>query len=136
MVLTQAILERGRSMKHITLIAVLVALPNLSAPSYAQGEKPAAKPAEKATPAPAAKAADKPKAAPAAKPEAKPAAAAPAPKPVEKPAAAPVEKPAAKVAEAAPAAKAPPRKRDTRDARECLQHATNPEISKCAEKFR
>jgi outer membrane biosynthesis protein TonB len=135
MVLTQAILERGRSMKHITLIAVLVVLPGLSAPSYAQGEKPAAKPAEKATPAPAAKAADKPKAAPAAKPEAKPAAAAPAPKPVEKPAAAPVEKPA-KVAEAAPAAKAPSRKRDTRDARECLQHATNPEISKCAEKYR
>jgi hypothetical protein len=57
-------------------------------------------------------------------------------KPAAAPAAAPAAKPAAMTAEAAPVAKAPRRKRDTRDARECLQLASNTEVIKCAEKFR
>jgi len=47
----------------------------------------------------------------------------------------PAEKPAAKSA-AAEAAPAPRRARDDRDARECLQLATNREVMVCAEKYR
>jgi len=47
----------------------------------------------------------------------------------------PADKPAAKPA-AADAAPAPRRARDDRDARECLQLATNREIMVCAEKYR
>jgi hypothetical protein len=46
------------------------------------------------------------------------------------------EKPAVKPAEKVAPAPAPRRKRDTRDARECLQLASNTEVIKCAEKFR
>lgn len=47
----------------------------------------------------------------------------------------PAGKPAAKPA-ASDAAPAPRRARDDRDARECLQLATNREIMVCAEKYR
>jgi hypothetical protein len=114
-------------MKRIAVLAALAVLPCLSALSYAQADKPAAKPADK----PAA-------AAPAPAPATK-AAAAPAAKTADKPAAAAATKPTGKPA-AAPAAKAAARKgghsRDTRDARACLKLATNTEIIKCAEKYR
>ena len=101
-------------MKRIAVLVALIALPCLPAPIYAQGGKPAAKPADKpAAAAPAAKAA----AAPVAKPAETPSAA---------PAAKPAEKPVRKVS----------RTRDTRDARECLQLATNKEIIVCAQKYR
>ena len=97
-------------MKRIAVLAALIVLPCMPALSYAQADKPAA---AASPPAPATKAA----AAPAAKP-----AAAPAAKPVEKSA----EKPARKLS----------RIRDTRDARGCLQLATNKEIIVCAQKYR
>lgn len=110
-------------MKRIAVIVALAALPCMPALTYAQGDKPAAKPAGKpAAAAPAAKAA----AAPVAKPAETPAAA-PTAKPVEKPAGKPAAKPAARMGG---------RSRDTRDARGCLQLATNKEIIVCAEKYR
>ena len=125
-------------MKRVKLIAALLALGLLPAPGQAQGDKPAAKPAEKAA-APATKAAEKP-AAPATKADAKPAAAAaptpPAAKPVEPPANAPVAKPAEKPAEAQVASAAPRSSRAHVDARECLKHDTNRAVMVCAEKFR
>ena len=125
------------SMKAFTVIAAVALLSSAPALGQAPAEKkpaaaaPAAKPADKpAAAAPAPKPADNPAAAaPAAKP-----AEAPAAKPVEKPEAAPVAKPVEKPAEK-PVRKAS-RSRDTRDARGCLQLATNKEIIVCAQKYR
>ena len=127
-------------MKLLTVVAAIALLSSAPALGQAPAEKkPAFAP-------PATKSGVKPPAAPAAKPADKPVEAAPAPKPAEKPAAAPAAKPAEKP-EAAPVAKPvekpadkPVRKvsrtRDTRDARGCLQLATNKEIIVCAQKYR
>ena len=109
-------------MKRIVLIAALAALPCMSALTYAQAGEPAAAPASKTAVAPS----PKPAAVPAAKPAQTPAAAA----------ASPAAAPSPVVRVAKPASRKGGHSRATRDARHCLQLASNTEIIKCAEKYR